>query len=204
MSNKPRQRLDVQARRAQLLETGSELFGARPYDEVWIDDVAAKAGVSRGLLYHYFGNKRGFLHAVIERETQVILAATEPDPNLPPGEQLRASIDAYLDYVVTHPHGYRALYRGSLNADEVVRGLVDSNLRRQSQRILTGAGHEQPSEPLRLAVEGWIASLIAIVLDWLDRPTVDRSTIADLAVYNLGCALAVERHLPPNPRSPEP
>ncbi|MBO9534682.1 MAG: helix-turn-helix transcriptional regulator [Solirubrobacteraceae bacterium] len=70
MSNKSRQRLDVDARRAQLLTIGSELFASRPYDDVWIDHVAERADVSRGLLYHYFGSKRGLLHAVIERLEQ--------------------------------------------------------------------------------------------------------------------------------------
>lgn len=189
MSNKPRQRLDVETRRAQLLAIGSELFAARPYDDVWIDDVAGRAGVSRGLLYHYFGNKRGFLHAVIEHETQAILDATTPDPRLPAARQLRASIDGYLDYVAARPHGYRALFRGSVSADERVRELVEANLRRQEVRILAAIG--APDDPrLRLAVHGWLASLVAIVLDWLEQPTVDRDTIVELAVGMLQGAVA--------------
>src|SRR5664279_6506432 len=99
MSNKAFQRLEVTVRREQLLEVGCELFASRPYDEVWIDHVAVHAGVSRGLLYHYFGNKRGFLHAIVEHETAAILSATEPDPRLPPVSytHLRAhETDSYL------------------------------------------------------------------------------------------------------------
>lgn len=190
MSNKPRQRFNVDVRRAQLLTIGSELFASRPYDDVWIDDVAATAGVSRGLLYHYFGNKRGFLHAVIEHETQAILAATTPDPSLPPHERLRASIGGYLDYVAAHPHGYRAIFRGSVSADQRVRELVDDNLRRQEARILAALDDEEPSERLRLAVHGWIASLIAIVLDWIDRPTIDRAELLQLATSTLQASVA--------------
>lgn len=192
MSNKPRQRLDVGARRAQLLAVGSELFAARPYDDVWIDDVAERAGVSRGLLYHYFGNKRGFLHAVIERETQQILAATEPDPSLPPGERLRTSIDGYLDYVVAHPHGYRAIFRGVVSSDARVRELVDANLRRQEDRILAAASGGAPITPqLRLAVHGWLAFLVAVVLEWLDDPVpLPRDEIADLVIGALQAVLS--------------
>lgn len=181
----------MEARRAQLLAIGSELFATNPYDDVWIDDVAAKADVSRGLLYHYFGSKRGFLHAVIEHETRAILAATTPDPSLAPDQRLQASIDGYLDYVSTHPHGYRAIFRGAVSADERVRELVDDNLRRQEQRILAAfSGDDEPSERLRLAIHGWLASLIAIVLDWLDRPTVDRAEIRDLAMSTLHASVA--------------
>lgn len=192
MSNNPRQRLDVATRRAQLIAVASELFAARPYDDVWIDDVAERAGVSRGLLYHYFGSKRGLLHAVIEHETEAILAATTPDPARHPGEGLRAAIDGYLDYVAARPHGYRALFRGSVSADEHVRELVDANLRRQEARLLAALGSEE-DERLRLAVHGWLASLIAMVLDWLERPIVDRDTIADLAIGTLQGAVAAAR-----------
>lgn len=192
MSNKPRQRLSVDERRAQLLAVGSELFASRPYDDVWVDDVAERAGVSRGLLYHYFGSKRGFLHAVIEHETQTILAATTPDPTLPPSRLLRASIEGYLDYVVARPHGYRALFRGAVSADEQVRELVEANLRRQEDRLLAALGG-QDDERLRLAIHGWLSFLIAIVLDWLDRPTVDREAIVDLAARTFSGAVAAAR-----------
>lgn len=196
VSNKPRQRLSVEARRAQLLAVGSELFASRPYDDVWIDHVAEQAGVSRGLLYHYFGSKRGFLHAVIEHETQAILAATTPDPAIPASRQLRASIDGYLDYVTARPHGYRALFRGAVSADERVRELVDANLRRQEERLrqaVVGARGDIDDERLRLAIHGWLRFLIAIVLDWLDRPTVDRDVIADLAARTFTGAVAAAR-----------
>lgn len=203
MSNKPRQRLSVEERRAQLLAVGSELFASRPYDDVWIDHVAEQAGVSRGLLYHYFGSKRGLLHAVIEHETQAILAATTPDPAIPASHQLRASIDGYLDYVTARPHGYRALFRGSVSADERVRELVDANLRRQEDRLLAALGG-QDDERLRLAIHGWLSFLIAIVLDWLDHPTVDRDVIADLADRTFGGMIAATRTARPPMRRPAP
>ena len=60
----PRQRLTVDARREQLLGLGMELFSTRAYEEVWIEEIAERAGVSRGLLYHYFPTKRDFYVAV--------------------------------------------------------------------------------------------------------------------------------------------
>lgn len=183
--------MDVAARRAQLLSVGCELFASRPYDEVWIDHVAERAGVSRSLLYHYFENKRGLLHAIVEHETAAILEATEPDPQLPPVEQLRASLDAYFAYVATHPHGYRALFQGAPGADSEVRALVRANLERQEQRILsavttTGADPEH----LRLAVHGWLALVVAVALDWLDRPGVDAATARDICLDALLGVLA--------------
>lgn len=53
-----RRRLSTEERREQLLSVGARLFSESPYDEVWIEQVAEIAGVSRGLLYHYFPTKR--------------------------------------------------------------------------------------------------------------------------------------------------
>src|SRR6266480_4589396 len=63
-----RTRLDIDVRRQQLVEIGSELFAKRPYDEVWVEEIAAAAGVSRGLLYHYFPTKRDFFVAVVRQQ----------------------------------------------------------------------------------------------------------------------------------------
>lgn len=173
--------MDVAERRAQLLKVGCELFASRPYDEVWIDHVAERAGVSRSLLYHYFQNKRGFLHAIVEHETAAILEATRPDPQLPPAERLRASLDAYFAYVATHPHGYRALFQGAAGTDSQVRALVRANLERQEQRILSAVTTPgTPSERLRLAVHGWLALVVAVALDWLDHPQVDAAAARDI------------------------
>ena len=86
MGSPLRSRLAVDERRAQLLELGLRLFGTRPYDEVSIDDIAADAGVSKGLLYHYFGSKRAFYVATVQHAAAVLLEAlTSVDQDLPGG-----------------------------------------------------------------------------------------------------------------------
>ena len=63
---KPRARLEVDERRAQLMKLGIELFAARAYDEVSIDELSRMAGISKGLLYHYFPTKRDFYVATVQ------------------------------------------------------------------------------------------------------------------------------------------
>src|SRR4051812_45882941 len=74
----PRARLDVDERRAQLLSLGLERFSERSYDEVSIDDLARAAGISKGLLYHYFPTKRDFYIAALAQAAEQLLAATDP------------------------------------------------------------------------------------------------------------------------------
>src|SRR5436853_7646623 len=84
-----RTRLDIDLRRQQLVEVGMELFAKRPYDEVWVEEIAAAAGVSRGLLYHYFPTKRDFFVAVVRAQLERLAELTTPDTSKPALESLR-------------------------------------------------------------------------------------------------------------------
>src|SRR3954452_404911 len=79
-----RVRLQIDERRAQLLELGIRLFSTHAYDDISIDDVADAAGISKGLLYHYFQGKREFYVEVIREASLQLRRLTEPDPTLPP------------------------------------------------------------------------------------------------------------------------
>ena len=79
-----------------MLDIGSRLFADRPYDEVWIEEVADLAGVSRGLMYHYFSSKRDFFAEILKVESARILEITAPDTSLPVAEQVAAGLDAYF------------------------------------------------------------------------------------------------------------
>ncbi|KAA9150406.1 TetR/AcrR family transcriptional regulator [Amycolatopsis acidicola] len=198
MSNKstPGPRLDVEARREHLLKVGCELFAAQPYGDVWIDDVAGRAGVSRGLLYHYFGNKRDFLITVVEQEAARLREATAVGDGLPYKERLLTILDAYLAYVETRPHGYRALYRGAPSSDAGVRAIMERNQAYQENRILEALtrGGEEPPALVRLAVRGWLAFLVSVCLNWLDSPGLPREQVRDLCAHQLGAAILSTGH----------
>ena len=80
-------RLDTDARMGQLVGVAKGLFAKRAYDEVKVEDVAAAAGVSEALVYHYFRTKRELYSAVIRSASEDMAAAVEPDPALPAQEQ---------------------------------------------------------------------------------------------------------------------
>src|SRR5579862_8958157 len=97
-----RTRMSVEARRRQLVQIGVELLSTRPYDDVWVELVAERAGVSRGLLYHYFPTKRDFVAAVVSDECAQMLALIETEPRQTVAEQLYHGLDVYLAYVEEH------------------------------------------------------------------------------------------------------
>ena len=78
-----RTRMSREARQDQLLQLGAELFADRSYEDVHIEELSEVAGVSRGLLYHYFPTKRAFFAAMVRRESSQMMEITTPDESLP-------------------------------------------------------------------------------------------------------------------------
>ncbi len=139
----PRIRLGLDERRAQLLELGSQVFAERTYDEVSIDDIARAAGVSKGLLYHYYPTKRDFYLAGLRRTADElvakVLAASEGKA---PIDRVRAGLDAYLDHVLEQAAPFVALMRGGIGSDPEVAAVIEDTRGRLLGRIMTdGAGH---------------------------------------------------------------
>lgn len=64
----PRNRTDMAAEtRAKLIEAGREAFGNKGYADASMDDIAAAVGLTRGAIYHHFGDKKGLFQAVVEQ-----------------------------------------------------------------------------------------------------------------------------------------
>lgn len=187
-----RRRLSTEERREQLLSVGARLFSESPYDDVWIEQVAGIAGVSRGLLYHYFPNKRDFFAAVVERESGRMLRMTAAVPGVPVREQLTAGLDAYLKYVETHAHGYRAFHRADAAGDQAVRRVYRRALAAQERQILAALAADPEFGPVfesrpdtRLAVRGWLAFTTAVCLEWLRGADLEREQVRDLCARAL-------------------
>lgn len=185
-----RTRLGVDERRAQLLERGRQLFNSRPYDEISIDDIAEAAGISKGLLYHYFDSKRRFYVETVRDSVAQMNAATEPDPTLPPLERLEASLDAYIDYVQRSGSAYTSLMTSGAGADAELAEIFEGQRQVVVSRVLSGLGIGDPPPPLLVAVRGWVGFLEAVSIAWSQVPGgVERETVRELFVNALRASL---------------
>ncbi|MFF4803124.1 TetR/AcrR family transcriptional regulator [Streptomyces sp. NPDC001351] len=187
-----RRRLSTEERREQLLSVGARLFSESPYDEVWIEQVAEIAGVSRGLLYHYFPTKRDFFAAVVERQSERMLQMTAAVPGVPAREQLAAGLDIFLEYVHTHAHGFRAFHRADAAGDQAIRRVYQRALAAQERQILATLAADPELGPvaqqrpdLKLAVRGWLAFTTAVCLEWLRGSDLTREQVRDLCARAL-------------------
>ena len=188
-------RLEVDERRRQLLEAGAHAFTERSYDEVSMSDVAKAAGISKGLLYHYFPSKRDFFTATLAAAAAELAAVTEPDPDLPPLEQLTASLGAYLAWIEENAAGYRRLLESAGSPD--VRSLIDDVRERTVERIAAGVSDGEPRPALRVAVRAWLWGMDGAILDWLDRRHLTREALRDLLVATFVGSLGAAKHVDP-------
>lgn len=184
-----RSRLALDERRAQLLALGSRLFAERAYDDVSIDDIAEAAGVSKGLLYHYFGGKRDFYVATVRDAAAQLQLRTEPDLALPPAERARAGIEGYLSFVDEHAAPFVSLMRSGIGNDPEVASIVDRTRDAIVARVVRDLGLASPRPVFRVALRGWIGMVEAASLDWLERREIARDALVQLLLESLYAAL---------------
>ena len=100
MSQAPRRtRLSPDDRRRQLVGIGLAKLVSTPIQDLSVDEVAAEAGISRGLLFHYFPTKRDFYLACLGAAGRRILRTTAPDPALPPEQRLHQMIRLLVEQI---------------------------------------------------------------------------------------------------------
>ena len=182
-----RSRLSTDARREQLLAAGTELLGRRPYDEVSIEEIAAAAGVSKGLLYHYFPTKKDFVVVALRRGEDELGELTAPDPGLAPAEQLDAALERFLDFVEEHAAAYMAIFRSRGGGDPEIGATLDQNRQLRLNALVDSLARWEAAPVtvertplLETALQGWIFFVEGAVLRWLERGDVERDELRGL------------------------
>jgi AcrR family transcriptional regulator len=203
-----RRRLSPEDRRAELLALGAEVFGKRPYDDVRIDEIAERAGVSRALMYHYFPDKRAFFAAVVKDEADRLYENTNKDTatGLTMFEEVRSGVMAYMAYHEQNPEAAWAAYVGLGRSDPVLLGTSDEAKDRQLEHIMNrigelldnmGAKMEPDVErDLRVICHGWLAFTFELCRQRIIDPTCNADRLADSCAHTLFDAIARVPEIP--------
>jgi AcrR family transcriptional regulator len=162
-------RLDPGQRREQILDAANALFAERAYDEVSVEDIASAAGVTRGLVHHYFGGRKQVYIALLER----LGAQREQRLQPPVGRSARArladSVSRWLDWTEQNRAIWLAtLSRGEDIADPDIRRVVAELVRHAV--ALVAARHADIADDtprLRYALECWAGLARAATRRWL-------------------------------------
>lgn len=165
-----------------MLDAAVAAFSASGYHEASMDDIAARAGISKPMVYAYLGTKEELFVACLQREATRLIEAMvrSAAPGLGAQEQLSRGLRSFFAFVAAHREGWRVLYRqarGPFAAElatirtrmvEVVAGLL---------RRAADARTERDVTVLAYALVGACESLADWLVDNADEPaeaTADR------------------------------
>jgi AcrR family transcriptional regulator len=192
MTAAKRVRLSPDARREQLLELGVRMLATRTLEELSVDVLAEEAGISRGLLFHYFKNKQEFHRAVVRRAADDLIECTAPDPSIEPIPQLTLSLEHYLDYVMANHRAYISLVRGAASGDTALLEIFDQTRDVLTSRIIDNLAifGLRDSPALRLLARGWSAMVEEAVLSWVADPQISKAELLRVLTAALPAVLS--------------
>jgi AcrR family transcriptional regulator len=181
-------------RERQMLEVAGRSFAARGFHAVSMDEIAEQAGISKPMLYHYFGSKEGLYVAYVRQQGSVLLAgmrdATEPDA--PPSERLWAGTLAFLGYVDEHRPGWALLYRETVSqggplAAEVAE--LRARIAAIVHRLLLSTAGPAARETSEMLAQAFVGAGQSVANWWLEHPEEPREDVAELLVRLVSGAL---------------
>ncbi|MGW0731562.1 TetR family transcriptional regulator [Streptomyces sp. NPDC002851] len=196
-----RTRMTGAERRQQLLDIGRTLFAQKGFEGTSVEEIAAKAGVSKPVVYEHFGGKEGLYAVVVDREMRQLLdmvtgALTAGHPR----ELLEQAAFALLDYIETYTDGFRILVRDSPVAQSTgTFASLISDIATQVEDILgmefKGRGFDPKLAPLYAQA---LVGMVALTGQWwLD---VRKPKKAEVAAHLVNLAWHGLDGLEPKPR----
>lgn len=192
MTERARTYLQNDIRRGMLLDMGLRLFGERSYDDVSIEDIAREAEISRGLMYHYFGSKKGFYIDVVRHSCGMLVEAVVPAFGGLREATVRDCLHRFFAFAQDQRRAYTTIIHGGLGFDGEVNKIIAQTRETLVDRILEAAP-ELPRTPLvRNVFHSWLASVETCVLHYLQR---EDGLAVDHHVHHLGMTFAMHAAL---------
>lgn len=169
-----RRRLPPDERRELIIQSASKLFAVLPYSAVSTTDIAREAGITRGLLNHYFTDKRGLYQEVVRRA--VLLPTLEALPKTLPGtleQRVDAAVTWFLDSAEPRSATYLSVIETEGSANDIAPILRHAE-DLAARGVLTLVGLDDSDETLLAVTRAYGGLAKATVYEWLHRETLSR------------------------------
>ncbi len=179
-------RLDPDGRQRQILEAALRTFSEKPYSSVSMSDVARQAGVTRGLVHHYFGGKTQLYGALLASLAKIGLPMTAPGPGLPLEELVATRVDAWIDFIAEHRELALTIGAGMHPDDPALRAIVQAAREEIVEWILRAlpAGEEAP-EQMRFLIRSYLGLTGAAAAEWLYHKRASRREVHAMFTHAL-------------------
>lgn len=175
-----RRRLEPDERRAQILECAIDMFGERPYAAVSTAELAQRAGVARGLINHYFGNKRDLYLAVVRRMVTLPRLDDMVTPTGTDRERVDASVHWLLDVISEHGSTWvKVTSHEGVGDDPEVQRILDHADDAAAERMLLMVGRADSAHnaQLRAMVRAFGGLVKVAGREWITRGALTREQV---------------------------
>jgi AcrR family transcriptional regulator len=194
-------RLTASARRTQLVEIARAVFAKRGYEATSMEEIAAKAKVSKPIVYEHFGGKEGLYAVVVDREMDyVVTRIAEAITAGTPRERVERAALAFLSYVRDQPDGFVVLSRDA--PVTLARGGMSSLLNDVAERVadvfatnFKKAGYDSKTAPIYAHA---LVGMVTFVGQWWTETR--KPPIEEVAGHIAALAWMGLRHLPKRPK----
>ena len=181
-------RLSHEERYAQILATASRLFSRRSYAAVSLEDIASAAGVTRGLLHHYFGTKRDLYLAVVRHITR--LPPWEDDGTAAGDTTVLVSryVDLFLDSAERNKAAWLAIAGGAgIGRDRALEKILLEIEEAYVDRVIEifGGDPGAASQAERAVLRSYGSFAQAVSREWLSHRRFSREQAHTLLVHTL-------------------
>ncbi len=182
-SGSTRTRMTGKQRREQLIVIGRTLFADKGFEATTVEEIAARAGVSKPVVYEHFGGKEGLYAVVVDREIRTLLDAITGA--LDERTHARALVEraalALLDYVENSSEGFRILVRDSPTGQSTgsFASLI-SDVASQVEHILAAQFKASGLDPKTAPIYAqMLVGMVALTGQWwLDSPKFKKDEVA--------------------------
>jgi AcrR family transcriptional regulator len=194
-------RLSAPARRSQLIEIARATFAKHGYEATSVEEIAARAKVSKPIVYEHFGGKEGLYAVLVDREMEyVVKLISEAISSGTPRQRVERAALAFLTYVRDQPDGFVVLSRDApLN---LARGGMSSLLNDVAERVsdvfaanFKKAGYDAKAAPIYAHA---LVGMVTFVGQWWTETR--KPPIEDVASHIAALAWMGLRHLPRRPK----
>lgn len=191
-----RRKLPRADRERQMLRVAAAVFGRRGYHAASMDEIARRCGVTKPMLYAYFGSKDGLYLATVDRMGAYLVAAVErlmaePDAR----RRLREGVDLVLELIHRDRHGWAVLYAEGLGEGPVARHVAryrDAIVQAAAVTLADAAPGRGAKQAQPYAV-GLLGAGEALARWWLDRGSVPFTAVRAITREMADATLAAYR-----------
>lgn len=188
------------ARRAQLIEVGRASFARKGYGATSVEEIAARAKVSKPIVYEHFGGKEGLYAVIVDREIEHVVAAiSEAISSGSPRERVEKASLAFLTYVEDHPDGFAILAhdapsRGTSGSLSSLMSEVAERVGKVFARAFKDAGYDPKAAPVYAHA---LVGMVTFVGQWWTESGT--MPVEKAASHLTALAWMGLRHLPKRP-----